>query len=86
MPAQLKTMALHDVQLVLGRALMDPAFRRELTKNTAATLKALGYDADRKLVAFFGKLKAKNFAAAAEEVEKDYDQAAADSISRPRCA
>ena len=86
MPAHLKTMQLHDVQQVLGRALMDPAFRKALTKSPAATLKALGYDADRKVVAFFGNLKAKSFAAAAAEVEKDYDKTAADNVSRPRCA
>jgi len=86
MPAHLKTMTLQDVQLVLGRALMDPSFRANLIKSPGATLKALGYDAsDRKLVSFFGNLDAASFKAAAAEVEKDYHRSAADGISRPRC-
>jgi hypothetical protein len=85
MPAHLKTMALHDVQLVLGRALVDETFRKELIANPAATLKELGYHADRKLAAFFGKLKSSSFSSAAAAVRKDYHEGAADGISRPRC-
>jgi len=85
MPAHLKTMALSDVQLVLGRALMDKTFRDELAARPAATLKKLGYDADDKVVTFFGKLKQKDFKAAADVVAENYHEDAADGIIRPRC-
>lgn len=66
----LSNLDLEDVEKILGRCLIDSAFRAELTGDPERTLRTLGYgDASQDAIDFFRALDVGAFPGAAAEVE-----------------
>ncbi|MDZ5650688.1 MULTISPECIES: Os1348 family NHLP clan protein [Nitrospirillum] len=64
----LTEMTPEDVQKVLGRALLEPGFRKQLLADPKGTLAILGYKASAEALAFFAKLGDQAFGNAADDL------------------
>lgn len=67
----LAPLTLGDLKDILGRALLDPAFRSALTSNPALELAQLGILASPGAVKFFSQLKTASFDACAGMIRTD---------------
>lgn len=94
-----KHLTLDDVQMIIGRAMVDESFRAEFTSSPEATLKKLhismktGGEDDAKSVALINDianaLKEENAGASLGDALNSIRQcylASADGVVRPRCA
>ncbi|MEE3624852.1 MULTISPECIES: Os1348 family NHLP clan protein [Nitrospirillum] len=65
----LREMSPEDVQKVLGRALLEPGFRKQFLADIPGTLATLGFKASPEALAFFAKLGNQPFSDAASDIE-----------------
>ncbi|MEA1647605.1 hypothetical protein UAJ10_01060 [Nitrospirillum sp. BR 11164] len=65
----LREMTPDDVQKILGRALLEPGFRKQLLADVPGTLAILGFKASPAALAFFAKLGEQPFGDAADDIE-----------------
>jgi hypothetical protein len=82
-------LTLFDVQVILGRALIDPRFLQQLATGdvnaTVNTLEQLGYELDDAGTEMIAQIvRHATFRNAAQIAAQNYDQHA-DGVIRPRC-
>ncbi|MBB6252857.1 Os1348 family NHLP clan protein [Nitrospirillum iridis] len=65
----LRSPTTEEVQSILGRALLDADFRKQLIDNPTHTLSILGFTASPNALAFFSKLGGQSFTTAAGDLE-----------------
>lgn len=85
-------LTLEDVQQIIGRGILDEAFRKEFIDNPEGVVNRLGISLDqdgeaRKLLAAIGNVFSgeSDLKSAMQDIKKAYEDTS-DGVIRPRCA
>lgn len=85
-------LTLEDVQMIIGRGILDEAFRKEFINDPQEVVNRLGIslgddDNAKKLLASIGSVFSgeTDLRAAMEQIKKAYEDSS-DGVIRPRCA